>query len=150
MKPCNTKPVSLAGGSSLVDHLFTPFKILVCCGNRCEDVLNEIEASVRAPVAYHKDILIPLANLTNFDLSAAMIEVTLPVDFTQLLLLREIASRSKYRDSYGFRVSGDSLVLQDSTDHVYVERDGIEMGERWERDGGGKLDRERDSETVRQ
>ena len=90
------------------------------------------------------------ANLTNFDLSAAMIEVTLPVDFAQLLLLREIASRSKYRDSYGFRVSGDSLVLQDSTDHVYVERDGRETGERWERDGGGRLDRERDSETVRQ
>merc|ERR1719162_2703377 len=74
-------PNYLQGASNCI---VTTANYFVCCVNECEDILNEIEAWVGAPVADPKDILIPLASLTNFEDEAPKLAEALTKQLQQI------------------------------------------------------------------
>ena len=59
-----TIPNYLQGASN---STATTVNYFICCANECEDILNEVEASIGAPVAQPDQILIPLGNVENFE-----------------------------------------------------------------------------------
>ena len=71
----------LQGASNCI---VTTANYFVCCLNECEEILNEIEAWVGAPVADPKDILIPLASLSNFEDEAPQLAGALTKQLQQI------------------------------------------------------------------